>query len=66
MTVNLPEGFDFTDPALYAERLPYAEWAEVRKKEPVYWNAKAPGVDDGFQDDGYWVISKLDDIKDVS
>lgn len=66
MTVNLPEGFDFTDPDLYAERLPYAEWAEVRKNAPVYWNAKAPGVDDGFQDDGYWVISKLDDIKDVS
>lgn len=66
MTVNLPEGFDFTDPDLYAERLPYAEWAEVRAKQPVYWNAKAPGVDDGFQDEGYWVISKLDDIKDVS
>jgi cholest-4-en-3-one 26-monooxygenase len=66
MTVNLPEGFDFTDPDLYAERLPYAEWAEVRAKQPVYWNAKAPGVDDGFDDDGYWVISKLDDIKDVS
>ncbi len=65
MTVNLPEGFDFTDPALYAERLPYAEWAEVRKNAPVYWNAKAPGVD-GFDDDGYWVVSKLDDIKDIS
>ena len=31
-TPNLPPGFDFTDPDIYAERLPVEELAEMRKR----------------------------------
>ncbi|GJO02794.1 hypothetical protein NJB1728216S_25570 [Mycobacterium marinum] len=35
---NLPPGFDFTDPDIYAERLPVAELAEMRRSAPIWWN----------------------------
>jgi cholest-4-en-3-one 26-monooxygenase len=63
--LDLPEGFDFTDPQLYGERMPFEEYAKLRRCAPVWWNAKEPGVD-GFQDDGYWVVSRHKDIRDVS
>ena len=40
-TPNLPPGFDFTDPDIYAERLPVEELAEMRKVAPIWWNAAA-------------------------
>src|SRR2546426_359855 len=36
----IPAGFDFTDPDLYASRLPFQEWAELRRTAPVWWNAQ--------------------------
>ena len=30
---NLPPGFDFTDPDIYAERIPVEEFAELRAKD---------------------------------
>ncbi len=33
-TPNLPPGFDFTDPDIYAHRLPVQEFAELRATEP--------------------------------
>ncbi|MBP2473062.1 cholest-4-en-3-one 26-monooxygenase [Crossiella equi] len=62
---QLPQGFDFTDPDVYANRLPIREFAELRRSAPVWWNAKPPGRD-GFDDDGYWVISRHADVKRVS
>ncbi|MDT5151771.1 MAG: cholest-4-en-3-one 26-monooxygenase [Mycobacterium sp.] len=62
---NLPAGFDFTDPDIYAERLPVAELAEMRKVAPIWWNEQA--VDKGgFGDGGYWVVTKHKDVKEVS
>ncbi|WP_421843849.1 cytochrome P450 [Mycobacterium sp.] len=63
---NLPLGFDFTDPDIYAERLPVEEFAEVRATEPIWWNEQAPGNGGGFHDGGYWAITKLKDVKEVS
>ena len=61
----IPEGFNFTDPDLYAERLPLDEFAELRRTAPVWWNAKRPHSD-GFEDDGYWVVSRHAEIKEIS
>ncbi|KZB84415.1 cytochrome P450 [Amycolatopsis regifaucium] len=61
----IPAGFDFTDPDLYATRLPLAEFAELRRTAPVWWNPQ-PHNTAGFRDDGYWVVSRLDDVKAVS
>ena len=38
---SIPPGFDFTDPDLYAHRVPADEFAELRRTAPVWWNAAA-------------------------
>jgi len=62
---NLPPGFDFTDPDIYAERLPIEELAEMRKVAPIWWNEQPEDVG-GFGDGGYWVVTKHKDVKEVS
>jgi cholest-4-en-3-one 26-monooxygenase len=62
---QLPQGFDFTDPDVYAERLPTEELRELRRTAPVWWNAQPPGVG-GFTDGGYWVVSRHADVREVS
>ncbi|KUI44814.1 steroid C27-monooxygenase [Mycobacterium sp. GA-1199] len=62
---NLPPGFDFTDPEIYATRLPMEEFAEVRRAEPIWWNEQPPEVG-GFGDGGFWVVSKHRDVREVS
>jgi cholest-4-en-3-one 26-monooxygenase len=62
---NIPAGFDFTDPDLYAERLPIEELAEMRRVAPIWWNEQPMGVG-GFDDGGYWVVTKHKDVKEVS
>jgi cholest-4-en-3-one 26-monooxygenase len=62
---NLPPGFDFTDPDIYAERLPVEELAEMRKTAPIWWNEQPIGKG-GFDDGGYWVVTKHKDVKEVS
>ncbi|WP_328458833.1 MULTISPECIES: cytochrome P450 [unclassified Amycolatopsis] len=61
----IPAGFDFTDPDLYAHRLPLAEFAELRRTAPVWWNPQKTNTA-GFGDDGYWVVSRHEDVKEVS
>lgn len=63
---NLPAGFDFTDPDTNAKRLPVEEFAELRATAPIWWNEQAPGKGGGFHDGGYWAITKLADVKEVS
>ena len=53
---NLPDGFDVTDPDIYAERVPVEEYAELRRTAPIWWNPQPPEVG-GFHDDGFWVVS---------
>ncbi|WP_236788390.1 cytochrome P450 [Amycolatopsis sp. GM8] len=65
VTPIIPTGFDFTDPDLYAERLPLEEFAELRRTAPVWWNAQPHNLA-GFGDDGFWVVTRLEDVKAVS
>ncbi|MCV7090843.1 cytochrome P450 [Mycobacterium interjectum] len=64
-TPKLPPGFDFTDPDIYADRLPVRELAELRATAPIWWNDQPPGQG-GFGDGGYWVVTKHRDIREVS
>ena len=64
-TPLIPAGFDFTDPDLIASGLPLREFAELRKTAPVWWNAQ-PYNRAGFRDDGYWVVTRHEDVKTVS
>ncbi|MEV0855336.1 cytochrome P450 [Nocardia fluminea] len=63
---SLPSGFDFTDPALWESRNPVQEFAELRRTAPVWWNAQTDAQSGGFRDGGYWVITKHEDIKEIS
>lgn len=65
-SLNLPPGFDFTDPDIYAERVPVEEFAQVRAAAPIWWNEQAPGTGGGFNDGGYWAVTKLNDVKEIS
>ena len=64
-TPNLPKGFDFTDPEIYAHRLPMQELAELRRTAPIWWNEQ-PRDQGGFGDGGYWVVTKHRDVREVS
>jgi len=64
-TPDLPPGFDFTDPDIYARRLPVQELAQLRRTAPVWWNEQPPDQG-GFGDGGYWVVTKHRDVRDVS
>ncbi|SFB45825.1 cholest-4-en-3-one 26-monooxygenase [Amycolatopsis marina] len=64
-TPLIPTGFDFTDPDLYAQRLPLEEFAELRRTAPVWWNSQPHNLA-GFGDEGFWVVTKLEDVKTVS
>ncbi|MFF8711150.1 cytochrome P450 [Streptomyces sp. NPDC015184] len=62
---HLPEGFDFTDPDLLQSRIPHPEFAQMRQTAPVWWCAQPAGVS-GFDDEGYWVVTRHADVKYVS
>jgi cholest-4-en-3-one 26-monooxygenase len=62
---RIPVGFDFTDPDMYASRIPVEEFAELRRTAPVWWNPQ-PVDRGGFDDDGYWVVSRHAEVKEVS
>ncbi|WLW55465.1 cytochrome P450 [Streptomyces sp. YU58] len=61
----LPEGFDFTDPDLLQHHVPLAELAEVRRAEPVCWIPQPSNLA-GFEDEGYWAVTRHADVKYVS
>jgi cholest-4-en-3-one 26-monooxygenase len=61
----VPEGFDITDPDLIQERVPFEAFAQLRRTAPIWWNAQRPGLG-SFDDEGFWVVSRHDDIRTVS
>ncbi|MET7456323.1 cytochrome P450 [Streptomyces sp. NPDC005574] len=61
----LPDGFDFTDPDLLHHRVPFPEFAALRQAEPVRWIPQTANVA-GFQDEGYWAVTRHADVKFVS
>ncbi|KUF20021.1 cytochrome P450 [Streptomyces silvensis] len=61
----LPDGFDFTDPDILRDRVPFPEFARLRQSEPVRWIAQRPGIA-GFDDAGYWAVTRHADVKYVS
>src|SRR6267154_2244157 len=62
---SIPPGFDFTDPDLYSQRVPAEEFAELRRTAPVWWNSQPRGSA-GFDDDGYWVVTRHADVVEIS
>ncbi|MDR3663097.1 MAG: cytochrome P450 [Mycobacterium sp.] len=65
MPCPIPSDFDLLDANLNLQGLPIEELAELRKSEPVHW-VDVPGGTGGFGDKGYWLVTKYDDVKEVS
>jgi cholest-4-en-3-one 26-monooxygenase len=61
---QIAPGFDLTDPDLYAQRVPQEEFAELRRAAPVRWNPQPSDM--GFNDDGFWAVTKHRDVVAVS
>lgn len=57
--------FDFTSPAVLESGMPVDQFAELRRTSPVWWNHQPLGAS-VFDDGGYWVITKHEDIKQIS
>lgn len=56
-------GYDFTDPDVLLRGIPVEEFAQLRKTAPVWWNEQGESI---FDDGGYWVITRHEDIKTIS
>ena len=64
-TPNIPPGLDFLDPDLCVKGLPIDELAELRRTAPVWWCEQQIGKG-GFNDGGYWAVTRHKDVKEVS
>jgi cholest-4-en-3-one 26-monooxygenase len=62
-TCPFGENFDFTDPDVLLAGLPATQFAELRRTAPVWWNEQPDSI---FGDGGYWVISRHEDVRDIS
>ena len=62
----VPEGFDPTDPLLCEQSVPLAEFMELRRTAPVWWVAQDEGASAGFDDAGYWAVTRHADVAAVS
>jgi cholest-4-en-3-one 26-monooxygenase len=60
------EGFDPTDPELCEVGVPLKEFAELRRTAPVWWVDQKPDASAGFEDNGFWAITKHADISAIS
>jgi cholest-4-en-3-one 26-monooxygenase len=65
MPVPVPQGYDLTNPDIYASGVPLEEFAYLRHSAPVFWNAQTV-EDSSFDDGGLWVLSRHADVKAVS
>jgi cholest-4-en-3-one 26-monooxygenase len=61
---RIASGFDLTDPDLYVQRVPTEELAELRRAAPIWWNAQPKDM--GFNDDGFWAVTRHADVVAVS
>ncbi|MBF6048236.1 cytochrome P450 [Streptomyces sp. NRRL B-1677] len=62
---DFDKGFDPTSPDVNHRRVPLPEFAALRRTAPVWWVAQPHGVA-GFDDDGYWAVTRHADVKEVS
>jgi cholest-4-en-3-one 26-monooxygenase len=65
MTVPVPAGYDLTNPDIFAERVPFEEFAWLRRTAPVFWNEQTV-EESSFDDGGLWMLSRHADVKAVS
>jgi cytochrome P450 len=60
-----PLDVDLTDAALYQDGFPHAVFTALRRDAPVKWQSFREGLP-GDHDEGFWVLSKHEDVQAVS
>ena len=66
-SVELPAGFDPTDPDVMRERVPHQELLTLRRTAPVSFIEQAEHARAGYPDHtGYWALTKHADVAAVS
>ena len=65
MPVPVPDGYDLTDPDVFAAGVPLDAFAWLRLSAPVFWNRQSPETS-SFEDGGLWILSRHADVKAVS
>jgi len=66
-SLDLPDGFDPTDPELNEVGIPHAEFLALRKHAPVFWIEQPPESRAGMEGGtGYWAVSRHEDVALVS
>ncbi|WP_183093014.1 cytochrome P450 [Nocardioides stalactiti] len=64
--VDIPAGFDATNPDINAVGLPHDEWKAMRATSPVHWVEQPPEARAGFLDTGYWAATRHAEVREVS
>src|SRR5690349_18057689 len=64
--LGLPEGWDPTDPDINAVGLPHEEFQALRRHEPIHWVEQIPEARAGFLDNGYWALTRHEEVRQVS
>ncbi len=64
-SIENPLEVDLTESSLYADGFPHDVFASLRRNAPVMWQA-FPEAFSGNHDDGFWVLSKYEDVQIVS
>ncbi|QDQ98423.1 cytochrome P450 [Tomitella fengzijianii] len=62
---DIRPGTDITEASLYSDGIPHALFARLRAESPVWWNPQPRGVG-GFGDEGFWVVSTNELVRQVS
>jgi cholest-4-en-3-one 26-monooxygenase len=58
-------GTDFTDPDLMVEGVPFAQFAELRRTAPLFWNPQTH-ENSSYDDGGFWMATRHEDVKAIS
>jgi cytochrome P450 len=64
-TIEDPLRVDLTQSGLYTDGFPHGVFDSLRRNAPVMWQAFPEGFP-GNHDDGFWVLSKHEDVQAVS
>ncbi|WP_028644379.1 cytochrome P450 [Nocardioides sp. URHA0020] len=65
----LPGGFDFTDPDVNQQAIPYDKFREARQTNPISWVEQPWEQRSGFAEEsgtGYWAVTRHEDVSAIS
>ena len=58
-------GTDLTNPDIYTGGVPLAEFADLRRNAPIFWNPQTR-EESSFDDGGLWIVTRHDDVRAIS